>query len=367
MLRFRRRSATIALGLGLGALLLGDGGVEVARAAPVAAPRVEVALLSGAPLGDATDLRWITPDVTGLPAPVATIRHRKGAAVRGAVTPTGDVAVVADTAAGDDLSFAASLFAIERGKAPRVVADRLVHAQRPLALPDGRVVVARGTAGTAPRPGAARVDDLTLDVVDLASGKATTLLSAHGYLLFTAGFVDGAVVVYRITETGADLVSVEPKSGGVTTLLASMPPFARDFSVDPAGGRVVFVDRHPTDARTWQLVALETKTRATQLLAESPSIAMMPTVLDDGDVAIAEGDRVKRLSGKALDLPAPGALAITGRATASGRTWLAGTVSEHGKIGRPVVVGADGRDAWVCPAPAGERVAVAGLRVRGAK
>jgi len=364
MLRFRRRTASSLAVAALASICLGPGTPDRAEASPLTPPAVEVAVLSGAARGDTTSLYWVGPGDAKLPASAATLHHRAGAAVRGAVTSTGDVAVVADTAGGDDLSFAATLFIMRRGATPQTLVDRVVHSSRPLPLADGRVVVARGKVGASAGAGLARVDDLTLDAVDPKSGHATTLLSLRGFLLYTAGVVDGAILLYRITETGADLVTVDPATRAETSWLSGMPPFARDFSIDALNHRVVYVDRHPTDSRTWQLLSIDTKTHAQTVLAQSSSLAMMPTALRDGDVAFLSSGRMTRLSKKPFDLPVAGALSASGQITVDGRTWLTGVVQESGKLGVPVLLDGDGHGAMVLAAPSAERVSVAGLRAR---
>jgi hypothetical protein len=368
MLRFRRRRILLGAALGLAALVLDGRAAPTAFADTTSRAKVEVVLLAGPPQGDATRVFRVPAGATEVPAPLATLRHRAGAAVRGATLPDGGVGVVADLAPGDDLSFAATLFHVSaKGGSPKALCDRVVHASRPLPLPDGRIAVARGVAGTASAPGASREDDLTLDAVDPATGDARTLLRAKGSLLFAAGLVDRRVLVYRITATGADLVSVDPAGGAPRVLVRDLPAFARDFDVSPRGDRVVFVDRHPTDARTWQVLSLDVASGALTTVTESASLAQLPFVLDDGAVAVSGADHVARVGGAPLTLPAQGHFQLLGRSRHGGSSELAGLLTQPGKLGRPVVLKGDGTGASLVAAPAGERIAVAGLVVRGAR
>ncbi len=367
MLRFRRRRFVLAAACGIAGLVLDGGRTPTAQAdTPVRSP-FDVVLLAGPPRGDTTRVLRVAAGSAGVPSALATIQHRAGGAVKGVTLGDSGVAVVADVAPGDDLSFVATLFHVGLdAEAPKALCDRVVHASRPIALPDGRIAVARGVPGNA-APGAAREDALTMDAVDPATGDVRTLLREQGYLLFGVGVLDRRLVVYRITRDGADLVSVDPSGGPARTLLKGLPPFARDFEVDERRRRIVFVDRHPTETRRWQVLSLDVGTGAVTVVTEGPSLALLPFSLDDGAIVAADGDGMARVGGAAVALPAPGLFQPLARREHAGASVVTGLVSQPGTLGRPVLMRGDGSGATLVPAPASERVYVAGLVVRGAK
>lgn len=203
----------------------------------------------------------------------ASIRHAPGAVARGDLAANGRVAYVAadldDEAPGD---WAAGLWRVEDGAA-RLLARGLYHASRPLASADGRVYVQRGRAGPWPtereaRAGRLRVDDLSIDAVDPASGAARAIYAWSGYTLHLAGEIDADLVVYRVGPSGADLVRVT-RATGRSRHLADLLPFARDFIVDRAARTLRFSNRHESDARAWVVDRIDLATGAKTRLAAS--------------------------------------------------------------------------------------------------
>lgn len=328
----------------------------------IAGPRV--ALLATPPGGSHSSLYLVTPGDTGATlAPAATLTHLEDAAVRGATVPGSDaVAVVADTLAARDLSFAASLFRVTPHQTPELVCDRLVHSSRPLVTASGRVFVSRGVAGPVTDKGY-RVDALTIDEIDLATGAARTILSHAGFLTFLAGAHDREILVYRVSAHSADLVGVDPDTGA-TRVITELLPFARDFSVDPARGTIVFLERDAHDSRAWTIDRIDLANGARTRLHESASMSLAPFAWPGGGVAWSvEGRGGLALLGKGRPLsPAPlGAGVDLVRALSTDGAWAALLHTVAGKLPQPFAVDTRTGQARALPAPGGARIEIAGF------
>lgn len=273
----------LALGLGLGLVQ-----TALAQAAPPL-----VALLATDPQGNSTQLYFQRAGEKTLAEPVASLQHRTGAAVQGALLPgTRTVLVVADLPAGSDLSFGAALFRLEPGREAVLLADRVYHSTRPL-VAQGRVFVQRGRAGPEPsasqaEEGQLRVDQLTIEEIDLATGRARVVHRHQGYLAFLAAALEEELILYRVAYRHADLVAVNTRSGAARVLLASLPSFARDFSLDPQA-RALLYTQH--DARTgrWVVERLQLDTLVREQLASGPSLALAPHWWPGGKLAFNPG------------------------------------------------------------------------------
>ncbi len=231
-----------------------------------AAPAPRLVVLATAPSGSTTTMHLVAPGGTLGPA-LARFDHAPGASVQAALLPDRETVVaVADHAPGADRSFASSLVRLEAGAEARLLADRIVVASRPHPLPGGKVLVSRGRPGQDRADGSYRVDELSVDEIDL-QGRARTLLAGTGYLLFIAAVHGGEVVIYRVGPAGADLVTVPLAGGAPRVLVPSLPPFARDFTVE--AGALVFLDRHERDARRWLLWRVELASGAATIAGES--------------------------------------------------------------------------------------------------
>jgi hypothetical protein len=194
------------------------------------AAALHVALLATDPAGTETELYFVEPGAP-LPAPAARFEHAPYASVQAAVVSgTRTVVAVADRAPGSDRSFGSSLVRLEPGRAPVWLCDRVAMASTPL-VAGGRVVVARGRAGAERGDGGYRIDDLTVDEIDLATGAARTLHAMRGYLLYVAGAYGDEVVIYRVRPYDADIVAVG-RDGATRLLVAGIPAFARDFTIE---------------------------------------------------------------------------------------------------------------------------------------
>jgi len=166
--------------------------------------------------------------------------HLPEAAVKVARLPTGAWAAVADRAPGRDRSWGSSLLVAGAARDAAELCDRVFYASTPLALPDGRVLVERGRAGAAV-PGRIRVDELTLDRVDPATGRAEILWSGRGFEAHLAALAGDEAIVYLIEPDRASLLGVDWQSGATRVIAPSLPPYAHDFAV--AGGALVVHNR----------------------------------------------------------------------------------------------------------------------------
>jgi hypothetical protein len=324
-----------------------------APASVVAPDAPVVALLSGRPGADTTSLFWAQPGAAQLPAAAAVLSHLHGAVVRGATSADGSVFVTADTDPSRDRSFGSSLFWIPPGQAAKSLCDRVVHGSRPLVSADGRVFVSRGIAGSTPAdPRALRVDQLTIDEIDPATGSARTVIAHTGYLAFLAGLYRGALLVYRVDARGADLVSVEPSTGAISPVIPAMIPFARDFSIDEAGGALVYQTRHPTDPRRWVVERVDLASGARTTVTESAASNLVPFIYPSGRIEVAGAgssvDWIRAVSGPSKSDPAA--------------RWLAALRLRPGELPHPHVIDARDGTSIPVPFPPGERATVAGFK-----
>lgn len=259
-----------------------------------------------------------------------------GASIRGVTAPGGRVFLDVDVRTKGDLSFAGALVAVREGAPPTELVRDVVHASTPMVLPDGRVLVSRGVAG-APSGGASRVDALRVDAVDPASGSVETIATYEGYLLFLAGIAEKDVLLYRVGVDGADLAAVSlADPAHPTRVLRTVPPYARDFSVDPIDNRLVYVTRaDATLPGAWTVSALDLDDGSSGELLRSPTMAMIPKALPFADakghaeLLVTLDPRVGPTLRSGLDLPlGPGSAHVADAHAETG--WLTGTVGPEG-------------------------------------
>lgn len=294
--------------------------------------------------------------------------HTAGAAVRGAVVPGGGVVAVADTSPRRDLSFAASLFVLADGHAARRLCDEVVHASRPFVSPEGRVFVVRGAAGQESDGSRLRDDFLRVDEIDLQTGVARTQHRFTGQLLHFAGWYDGALLVYRVDGDSVDIVAVDPRGGSVRTVLADLPPFARDFSVDATRGELVFLNRDEADPLRWHVLGLDLRGGSLRSLGETDSVRVGPFASGGAVHVAGPTGALARIGGRGPDPHSPCAELgspddPSGRSAAScgdvlrlasadGR-WTAGLHHRPGALPRPFVLEAASGRATLLPAAGG--------------
>ena len=242
----------------------------------------EVAVLSTAPDSEVSELRFQPLGETTVAPVAARVFHLPRESVLGALVPgTRQVLAVVATANQKDLSFASSLFLLEAGKPARLLADRIALSTRALVTPEGRVFVQRG------RPGEDRIDALTIDEIDLRTGRAREVLAFSGYTAFLAGHLGRELLVYRVGPQGADLIAVHADALGVRVLIPKLVPLARDFALSADGRSLVFTEGDPSGH--WFIERLDLLTLARSLLAEGTTMALLPTPLPDGRIAFSPG------------------------------------------------------------------------------
>ncbi len=271
---------------------------------------VQLAVIATPHDADATssEVRVISLD-TGASRTLAALHHPSGAVVRGD-TRSGVVFVVSDEDGPGDRSWGAALYRVD-GRVDGAGARRLVggvgHARRPLASVDGWVYVERGTAGPDPTDGRLRVDDVHLDAVDPATGAIRAVYTFKGYALHLAGEQSGSLIVYRVGPQRAEVISIDASSGAMKSSV-TVPPYARDFSVDDARRTMVFADRR-SDA--WTVEQLDLSTFALTTVSSDPDQQSSPLALVDGSIArtaprrsgLSIGGRIISPLGAGFDAP----------------------------------------------------------------
>jgi len=241
---------------------------------------VQLAVIATPHDADATssEVRVVTLD-TGASRALGVLRHPPGAVVRGD-TRSGAVFVITDEDDPGDRSWGAALYRVDGAGVHRLAAG-VGHARRPLASADGWVYVERGAAGPDPTDGRLRVDDVNLDAVDPATGAIRAVYTFKGYALHLAGEQAGSLLVYRVGPQGAEVISLDARSGALKSTIA-VPPFARDFSVDDARRTMVFADRR---GDAWTVERLDLATFTLTTLSSDPDQQCSPLALVDGSVA----------------------------------------------------------------------------------
>lgn len=302
--RMRRAAASglLALGVALGVVWAASTHAQVTTAEPVSVwvtsrARTDVGLATR------TEIRRVDIDGAGVlrAETLGAVEHPADAIVRvEAVQPAGrflGVAVVADEGAGRRAFGAAlSYVPVVAGRAKLGAARRLTtglaSATRPLVGDDGLVYVQRGSEGLPPtrdeaRRGLLRVDALEIDAVDVETGAVRVVTTWQGYATHLAGALADDLVVYRVGPRGAEIVRVDRRSGK-TRVVAQVPPFARDFSVDVSGRALVFSDRDDIDPSRWGVVRLDLESGAAVVLSRVTDEAPIPFALDGGVVVTSE-------------------------------------------------------------------------------
>ena len=251
------------------------------------APRV--ALISTVPGARESELRF-QPLADTLPvAAVARVPHVADGDARGVVLPGHEVVLaIADAGLAREPSFGSWLFRLEPGHPARALATSCFHASRPLVTRQGRVFVERGSAGPAPSEDAAkagmlRVDALEVDEVDPDTGSLRPVHTMSGYTAHLAASTGDEIVLYRVGPQHADLVAVDVDTGGVRTLAAEIPAFARDFSVDEAAHALVYANH---DAAGWLVERLDLATGDRAPLTRSDGMWAAPHVWPGGGLLI---------------------------------------------------------------------------------
>ncbi|WP_437625918.1 hypothetical protein [Sorangium sp. So ce1151] len=343
--------------------------VPAALAAPGArSSPAKVAILASAPGAARSTLHIAAVGGKKAGPALATLQHLSDAVVRARVVPrTSIVVATADTRPSRDRSFNASLFRIEPHAESVALCDGVVHASRPLVTAAGRVFVSRGVAGPElPLDGdlaRLRVDTLTIDEIDLANGASRTVHSVAGHLAFLAGEWRGELVIYRVAPGSADIVLVNPDTGATRVVAPSIPPFARDFSIDAATAALVFQNRHEVDPGTWVIDQLDLRSGKRARIEASASSGLAPHAWPGGGLAYTP-DRAAGLLvvGARAAVRGPlGAGVDAIQAVSPDASWLAALHTNPSAFAVPFAIHAASGEVAAIPAPAGARIAVAGF------
>jgi hypothetical protein len=327
---------------------------------------------------------WLV-DAAGRAREVARVAHLPGATVRGVPASGGRVLVVADRAPGSDRSWRSSLLVLEPGRAARELCDRVDHASRPLVLDDRRALVSRGRAGTAPASaaaspaaaarGALRVDELSIDEVELATGATREVWRSTGWQAHLAGVAGGEAIVYFVAPPGtgppfadsmawvgadgAGLLAIDVATGSVR-MLASLRPFARDFTIDGAG-RVVFAERDDARHDLWTIERVAIASGAHERLLASASQHLAPFAWPGGEVAYADGERGLALSASGLRAPAGAGVDVVRAAAPDGSRAALWHYAPGVALPDVIVVDAAARPLTRVAAPPATRLEIVGF------
>jgi len=330
------------------------GSLRRADEALGSAPRT--LLLTTIPGTSESSLVWSTPGAPLAP-PVARIRHAADADARGVLLPNGDAAVVADVRGGSDLSFAAALFVVRPPEVKLVVED-CVHASRPFAMPNGKLLVQRGSRGSEPPPaGALRTDELRLDEVDPNDGSIRTLHSFAGYITFVAAVSTDEAFVYRVAMGHADLVAIALSNGAQRVLASPIVAQARDFSFDAKTHSLVYTN---LDSSGWYVERLFTDSGARTEVARAGGMWVTPHVWPGGGVLLNDGRGAVVLGASGPERPFGEGFDEL-RALSPNQSHAALLHHVPSDFSLPFVVDVASGKAHPLPAPAGSRVDILGV------
>lgn len=238
-----------------------------------------------------SDVRFLTIDhgrVTELfsaPIPHALYGVVRGDVLRGRRA----VAVVADRPDAPKGDYGSALYVVDEARGLRELTRGLYHASRPLASEDGQIYVQTGQAGAEPTrfdPSRLREDAVAIQAVDPDTGAKRTVYTWTGYTVHLAGEYGGELVVYRVGQGGADLVAVD-RGTGKSRLVASILPFARDFSVDQKRGALLFSNRDETDSHVWTVESVDLATGARSRHASTRDVSPVPFAMEGGRLLVA--------------------------------------------------------------------------------
>ncbi len=234
--------------------------------------------------------------------------------------------MVADQEGAQDRDWGSALYRVDPG-GPRKLVEGVGHARRPLCSVDGSVYVERGAGGKEPSPaeiraGRMRVDALEIVAVDPSTGATRVVYTHAGHALHLAGELGGELIVYRVSPGGADLLALE-RASGRSRLVASIFPSARDFTVDPGRGALLYINRDPGDPDLWAVERTDLKTGGIARLREARGDAPAPYALPGGKVAWTADGRsgLSFQSGESIAPLGRGFDAV--RASTPGGEWIA--------------------------------------------
>jgi hypothetical protein len=226
------------------------------------------------------------------------VRHAADSARRGAIYTHHGRTVVLVTAQIRPLSghtYESQLFAVENGTT-RPLVDGISNASVPIVTERGTVLVSRGTDGVDPDtlPSAMgrglreRVDQLTIEAVDIDTGRTRTVFRGEGQIAWLGcALRDDNVLVYHVTSDGAFLRVIDASSGSARTIMGPMPALARDFSYDRTRDEVTFVRAAAIGSDEYEVVTIAANGGAPRVRVRAASDHLMPRVLRDGAIAFS--------------------------------------------------------------------------------
>jgi hypothetical protein len=248
----------------------------------------ELALVATQPGSRQSDVLFVRDGEA--PRVVARLSHLPDAEVKATLSGR-TVLAIADVDATGDGSFGAALQRIDERQEPVLLADRCVHASRPWATGAGQVLVQRGRAGPEPQARSSgaglRVDALSIDAIEIATGHARELTSFSGYITHIAGLWRHHAIVYRVTTGHADLVALDLSSGELRVLVPEVAPFARDFAIDDVEGELYFTNR---DDRGWMIERLPLSGGARRIAARARGPWAKPAPWPGGGLLVNDGE-----------------------------------------------------------------------------
>jgi hypothetical protein len=296
---FTRRKAALVLFTGaLGAALIGRA--TSARSEipppPKAFPEMRAALALSDAVANRTETEivvWSESASGNAVNSLARIEHAANAVVRGDATPDlASIYVVADEVPGD---FGAVLHRVSSTAPLTRLAEHVVHAARPMVDGSARVFIEVGSQGTQTEPAQVdvnparlRTDHLEIWAFAAGSNVHTVVTSFDGYALHLAGYTDSGPIVYRVGAERAEIV-VFDLNAKRERILATVPPFARDFSSD--GRHLVYSNRHADSDTQWNIDQLDLRSGVITALTATTGDAMTPYRLADGTTAVSGAGR----------------------------------------------------------------------------
>ena len=323
----------------------------------------EIAVFATQPGSGSSSLYFVQPGGQ-LPSPSATLSHLPGGSLRARVVDPAlrTLVVNARSQILGDGSFDYGTFLLEPGEAPRLLCDEVVHASRPLVDPQGAIYVVRGEAG-APNETSLRLDALHVDRVEL-DGSASSIHGVSGHHLHLAGWHAGRLLVYRVLPGAADIVALDPDDGSIS-LLANVPPFARDFSIDHDAELLIYRGRHEQEATTWVVDSLDLSPGnwgAHDRLYQSAHFSLAPSAWPDGGLAINPARQGMTLIGSAdvVEKPLGPGVDVVEEFSLDQRFGIL-THFETGRVPAIHVIDRSDGDTLRLPLPIGMRPALAGF------
>lgn len=290
-------AAAIALGVAVVALHPAQRPAALPAASSIVPP--PVILLAGAPGSTSTDVVVRSFEAKGATRELGRVTHAESVR-RGVPCPAPRascvLAVVAERASLRGSSYNSALYRIEGGHATRLLGG-VVDGSAPMLTAAGDLLLRRGHEGlpSTPAPGAPapreRQDDLTIEVVDPASGRTRVVWDGTGQTAFLAASVGSHdVAIYHVADDGARLFVLNVATGVTRPLGGLLLPLATDFSYNKVRDELVYSRAVEVGSRDYEVIAVGVRTATERVLFHGASYGLAPRVLSDGSVVIATPD-----------------------------------------------------------------------------